>query len=1000
MKHGALRTVGCGLGVLLGLLSGCGPSQNGVAASTDVSTPRRDALVTRNEIVLALADTHVMSASPSTSYGSSTTLEVDSSPQAEAYLRFAIPPFTGTLTTARLRLYALDSSVDGPSVQCPPGVWAWSELTTWNTRPVWPGSWVVANVGPIFSGTWVEWDVTEAISLQRDTFGAFLRPDSPDGVIFASREHADPTLRPRLVLTIESAEDHPPPSVPPLPVSSEPLAFAPSADAFVSSNAPDSSSGGASVLLRVGNTPQREAHLRFSLQGLTETVQRAVLRLTVGGDGTRDGPSVFETRGAWREENVTWNSRPTRMGSGLDRVPILAPSSTVDYDVTNLVRGNGEVTLGLYGNSADEVGFHSREVSNLPPQLLVWTGAPRSAPTDSCLTHQELLTRSFVPLHDTYVVQSTPAAVFHREASLGVDGWPLTESYLDFDVQLGSRPVRRVLLRLYALDSSGNGPRLFKARSFDGAVTNWNRRPAITGSVLGDLGAVSRDQWVEFDVTSTVTTSGRHAFALQPDAQEGLRFASVEAQKRGILAVAPHLLVVSESEAFCSYRGALPSGTVEWVTQSRGLTAERSRHVAPARDGGYVSLSAVERTPGGPPLFEQTDVITLHQADGGAVWSREFIQAGVEFRKVVVTSQGQVLAAGEYFGAPDLGRGPLPWGRGMFVVKLTPSGEVDWTRGYTAWFETPNVLYENPMQVFDLATDAHGSAVLVGTFWGYTNFGAGVVYSGKSFPTEGQTPNSFVLKLQANGALSWARLLVASTNRGTLASSIAVDVEESVTVGGWTGSNTDFGVGPVLMNGLFMARWGVSGNLAWARVFPVTHGDIQGVRSLPDGGVAFVGDFDGRLTFAGTTYSSRAPDDVADGPRDAILGRLSAAGADGVLRRFQSASAVSLAFQDLAVDGQGRIVTAQEGWGDLLGMGPVGLPESQAPNRPTLASFDSALAPRWVRVLEPLQSSLRLAPAGEGLMVTGDLASTFELDGTWYTPTSRRSDTLHLKLRP
>nr|WP_267881068.1 DNRLRE domain-containing protein [Myxococcus stipitatus] len=986
--------------MLLGLASGCGPSQTGASTSTKRGS-RGDALITRNETLYPVADTHVMEGSPTTSYGALTTLEVDGSPQAEAYLRFAIPPFAGTLTTARLRLHALDSSMDGPSVRNPPGVWNWSELTTWNTRPLWSGSWVVADVGPVLRGTWVEWDVTEAINLQRNTVDVFLKADDPDGVMFASSEHEDPTLRPRLVLTIESAQDHPPPSIPPLPVSGAPVAFAPSADAFVSADAPGTPSGGASVLLRVGNTPQREVHLRFFLQGLTETVQRAVLRLKVGNDGSANGPSVFETRGAWTEGSVTWNSRPARVGSAVDRVPVLTPSGFVDYDVTNLVRGNGEVSLGLYGNSTDEVGFHSREVSTQRPELLVWTGASRSEPPDACMTRQELLSRTFVPLHDTSVVQSSPTTVFHRAASLSVDGWPQAESYLDFDVQLGSRPVRRVLLRLYALDASGNGPRLFKAQSFEGATTDWNHRPAISATVLGDLGAVSRDQWVEFDVTSVVTTSGRHAFALHPDAQEDLRFASLEAQKRGILAVAPQLLVLSESESFCSYRGGpRPSGTVAWVTQSGGLPAERTRHVASGREGGYVSLSAVEPLQAAPSSFEQVDVVTLHGADGASVWSREFAQAGVEFRKVAVTSDGQVLAAGEYFGAPNLGKGPLPWGRGMFVARLGTSGKVEWTQGYIAWFETPNVFYENPMEVLDLATDAHGSAVLVGTFWGYTNFGAGVVYSGKSFPTEGQSPNSFLLKLDSDGRLRWSRLLVASTARGTKASSVAVDSEENISVGGWVGRDTDFGVGPTFMNGLFAARWGVSGNLLWSRVFPVSHGDLHGVRTLPDGGVVFVGAFDGNLTFAGHTYSSREPNDAGDGPRDAVLGRLGPLGTEEGLRHFQSDASVSLSFQGLAVDETGRIVTSQAGWADLLGLGPVGLPEGQAPNRPTLASFESSLETRWVRVLEPLHSGLHLAPVEGGIIAAGDLANPFELDGTWYTPTSRRADVLHLKLRP
>jgi hypothetical protein len=34
------------------------------------------------------------------------------------------------------------------------------------------------------------------------------------------------------------------------------------------------------------------------------------------------------------------------------------------------------------------------------------------------------------------------------------------------------------------------------------------------------------------------------------------------------------------------------------------------------------------------------------------------------------------------------------------------------------------------------------------------------------------------------------------------------------------------------------------------------------------------------------------------------------------------------------------------------------------------------------------------------VVLTGDLGGAIELDGTWYTPTSRRLDLLHVKLRP
>ncbi|WP_426757209.1 DUF7594 domain-containing protein [Myxococcus sp. Y35] len=60
------------------------------------------------------------------------------------------------------------------------------------------------------------------------------------------------------------------------------------------------------------------------------------------------GPAVYATQGAWSETSVTWNTRPTQVGNKVDQLPFLAPLGYVDYEVTDLVRGNGEVTFGLY----------------------------------------------------------------------------------------------------------------------------------------------------------------------------------------------------------------------------------------------------------------------------------------------------------------------------------------------------------------------------------------------------------------------------------------------------------------------------------------------------------------------------------------------------------------------------------------------------------------------------------------------------------------------------
>ncbi|GEN12368.1 hypothetical protein SAMN05443572_10351 [Myxococcus fulvus] len=985
-------------------LNGCGSAQPGAEVDPETGSHEQQ-LVTQTVAIVAAADTYVSAASPATSFGSQPTMEVDRSPESEAYLRFYVAPVDGTITTARLRVYALDGSADGPTAHDPRiGGRAWNELTTWNTRPTRDGFSALSSAGAVASGTWIELDITEMHISTSAFTDVHLVADSTDGVTIASSEHPNTSLRPQLVLTVQSADDHPPHPALPITVSSPPVVFTASDDTYVSADAPTSTEGGFATDLRVGQSPDREVHLRFDVLGLTESVQRAVLRMYVGLDGTAGGPAVYATQGPWSEMSVSWNTRPTKVGAEVDRLPYLAPSGYVDYEVTDLVRGNGNFTFGVYGTSGDALIFRAKENwEGAGPQLLVWTGAPRAAPTDACMTRQELVSKVSELRHDTYVSAERPTTTFHREASMRVDGSPGMNGFLEFDVQLDATPVRRVLLQLYALEATDNGPLLYKSQPFDPATATWQNPPAMT-DLVGDAGAVKKDQWVEYDVTSVVTASGRYAFGLLADSSKGLSFATGDASAKGLLDAAPRLVVVTESAPFCSYRGTRPSGTTAWVKQTNNASAERARDTAPAPDGGFAVVGTQAQARDGEYWAEQTDVVTLHRADGSVAWRLTFAQPDVEFRKVTVTALGNVLVAGEYRGTPDLGKGALPRGTGMFVMKLTPSGAVDWTRGYTAWFRMDDELLDNPMFVHDLATDAHGSAVVTGGFWGKTDFGGGEVDAGKPFPYDDEYPNSFVLKLQWDGAYQWARVLKTNAMRGTQAVSVAVDAQENITVGGWAGPGTDFGAGALAQGGVFVARWNVTGDYLWHWLLPTSYdtvfADVRQVAALPDGGVAFTGDFDGRFTFAGSPYASAEPDDGYDGPREPFLGRLTSTGTELTLRHFPMGTGIYFSgLNSLTADANGNLFTVQSGHGGLLGLGTVGLPETVAPERPTVASFSSTLQTRWVRVFEPLQSP-RLTAVTGGVVLTGDLGRSIELEGTWYTPTSRRLDLLHVKLRP
>lgn len=142
-----------------------------------------------------VADSRVMKKYPARNYGKSSALGVDDSPEAETLVRFDVSGVGGPVTSARLRLYATNASVNGPKAY-PVGS-AWSETgVTWERRPA-PTGGAIADTGKIGSGRYVEWDVTSLVTGD-GTYSFSLIPDSADGADFRSREAG--SNRPQLVI--------------------------------------------------------------------------------------------------------------------------------------------------------------------------------------------------------------------------------------------------------------------------------------------------------------------------------------------------------------------------------------------------------------------------------------------------------------------------------------------------------------------------------------------------------------------------------------------------------------------------------------------------------------------------------------------------------------------------------------------------------------------------------------------------------------------------------
>lgn len=155
------------------------------------------------------ADAHVQADTPATNFATATRFITDGSPQRQSLVMFNATGVTGTVTSAKLRVFVSDPSGDGPSVTRTATTWT-ENAVTWNTRPALSGG-ALADAGAIASGTWVEYEVKAAVTAA-GTYSFALISTSGDGATFQSREASN---KPQLVITTTTTTEPPPPPPPP-----------------------------------------------------------------------------------------------------------------------------------------------------------------------------------------------------------------------------------------------------------------------------------------------------------------------------------------------------------------------------------------------------------------------------------------------------------------------------------------------------------------------------------------------------------------------------------------------------------------------------------------------------------------------------------------------------------------------------------------------------------------------------------------------------------------
>jgi len=467
---------------------------------------------------LPVADARVSAGSPNSNYGSDGVLRLRGGSSAyKSYLRFNVSGLAGkSVLSAKLRLFATDSSDSGGTVYGVANTWTESGIT-WGTAPSIGGS-PLASAGSVAANQWVEYDVTATVRTD-GTYSFGLTKSSSTSAYFSSREGAQP---PQLVLQTA------PSSLPVANFGASPTSgSAPLTVAFtdLSTGGPTSwqwsfGDGGTSTL-------QNPSH-NYASAGAYD------VRLTA----TNGSGSNTYTRSALVQ--VSAPVPPTADFSGTP----LTGTTPLAVAFTDLSTGGAtgwQWSFGDGGTSTVRNPSHTYAAAgSFEVTLTASNGAGSNTKVRTGYVNAStgVPTQTFTPVADARVSAGSPGSNYGTDSALRakVDAYT---SYLRFDVSaLAGVGVVSAKLRLQVTDASSNGGTAYAVgSSWTETGITWSTAPAIASGPLGSAGAVAAGQWAEYDVTAAVPSGGSVSFAIASPSTDSVYFSSREG------ANAPQLVV-------------------------------------------------------------------------------------------------------------------------------------------------------------------------------------------------------------------------------------------------------------------------------------------------------------------------------------------------------------------------------------------------------------------------------------------------------------------------
>ncbi|MEX2245187.1 MAG: hypothetical protein WEC75_00715 [Dehalococcoidia bacterium] len=256
--------------------------------------------------------------------------------------------------------------------------------------------------------------------------------------------------------------------------------------------------------------------------------------------------------------------------------------------------------------------------------------------------------------------------------------------------------------------------------------------------------------------------------------------------------------------------------------------------------GGGARVSA-----GSTDLF-----IAKFDSAGSHLWSERFGDEDQQFGvHTAIDASGDILLAGTFAGALDLGGGPLTSSGSFdgYAAKLDGSGDHIWSRQFGDW---------DTQHATSIAVDGANNVVLTGHFRGTVDFGGGLLTSAGDYDV-------FLVKLDRSGDHVWSKRFGDYNLQGAL--DVAADVFGNVVVIPHVFGTADFGEGPLTSAGSFdvaLARFDPAGHDVWSKLF----GDASwqaGLAVVANGvDIVIAGEFGGSVDFGGGQLTSTGSLDI------------------------------------------------------------------------------------------------------------------------------------------